>query len=158
MSASMREVRRNVCPLDCPDTCAILTTVQHGRAVEIRGDPDSPFTMGFLCGKVDKYLERVYHPNRLLYPMRRVGPKGAAAFARITWDEALDEIAARLRQADRRANRHRPHAGPDRALPPLALRRELPGGREGGRRLPLVPPRRGRALRVPRRNDLDAAA
>ncbi len=98
MGATSREVRRNVCPLDCPDTCAILTTVEDGRGVEIRGDPHSPFTMGFLCGKVDKYLERVYHPSRLLHPMRRVGPKGAAQFARITWDEALDEIAARLRQ------------------------------------------------------------
>ena len=130
----MREVRRNVSPFDCPDTCAILTTVEHGRAVTIRGDPDAPFSMGFLRGKVDKYLERVYHPNRLLYPMRRVGPTGAAAFARITWDEVLDEIAARLRQADRRADRHRPHAGPDRALPPLPVRGGRAGGREGRRR------------------------
>src|SRR5690242_13376986 len=74
----------------------MLVTVQDGRAIRVAGDPDHPFTRGFLCTKVNRYVERTYHPDRLLYPMRRVGPKGAGAFARISWDEALREIAERL--------------------------------------------------------------
>ena len=89
-------VVRGACPHDCPDTCAMLVTVQDGRAIRVAGDPDHPFTRGFLCTKVNRYVERTYHPDRLLYPMRRVGPKGAGAFARISWDEALREIAERL--------------------------------------------------------------
>src|SRR5258708_15124499 len=88
---------RVVCPHDCPDTCGMIVTVQDGRAVELRGDPEHPFTKGFLCQKVSRYLERVYHPERLLYPMKRVGPKGKGQFARITWDEAADTIASRFR-------------------------------------------------------------
>ena len=89
-------VVRGACPHDCPDTCAMLVTVQDGRAIRVAGDPEHPFTRGFLCTKVNRYVERTYHPDRLLYPMRRVGPKGAGAFARISWDEALGEIAERL--------------------------------------------------------------
>src|SRR5262245_3432375 len=85
-----------VCPHDCPDTCSMDVTVEDGRAVSLRGDPDRPFTAGFLCHKVSRYLERVYHRDRLLYPMRRVGPKGAGGFERISWDEALDEISQRF--------------------------------------------------------------
>src|SRR3984885_14868283 len=100
-----------VCSHDCPDSCGVLVTVDQltGRAVKVQGDPSHPVTRGFLCGKVAKYLERVYSPDRLLYPMRRKkgvpkGPAGygavrgreADAFERISWDEALDEIAARL--------------------------------------------------------------
>ncbi len=88
---------RAVCPHDCPDTCAMVVTVRDGRAVDLRGDPDHPFTRGFLCQKVSRYLERVYHPDRLLWPMKRVGPKGKGQFVRITWDEAADTIARRFR-------------------------------------------------------------
>ncbi|HEU4993299.1 MAG TPA: molybdopterin oxidoreductase family protein [Gemmatimonadaceae bacterium] len=89
-------VVRGGCPHDCPDTCAMLVTVEDGKAVRVAGDPDHPFTNGFLCAKVNRYVERTYHRDRLLYPMHRVGPKGSGQFARITWDEALDEIAERL--------------------------------------------------------------
>ena len=93
----MPEQKHSVCALDCPDTCALVLNIDEaGRATKIAGDPQHPITRGFLCGKVAKYLEREYHPNRLLYPMRRTGAKGAGRFARITWDEALDEIAQRL--------------------------------------------------------------
>lgn len=87
---------RGACPHDCPDTCAMLVTVERGRAVRVAGDPDHPFTRGFLCAKVNRYVERTYHRDRLLHPMRRVGPKGSGQFERISWDEALDEIASRL--------------------------------------------------------------
>jgi anaerobic selenocysteine-containing dehydrogenase len=96
VSAAETKTVRAVCPHDCPDTCGLLVTVENGRAVRLRGDPDHPFTQGFLCHKVSRYLERVYHPDRLLWPMKRVGPKGKGSFARITWDEALDTIARRF--------------------------------------------------------------
>ena len=89
---------RAVCPHDCPDTCGMVVTVRDGRAVELRGDPDHPFTRGFLCGKVAHYLDRVYHPERLQHPLKRVGPKGQGRFTRISWDEALDIIARRFRE------------------------------------------------------------
>ncbi|MCI0684806.1 MAG: molybdopterin oxidoreductase family protein [Gemmataceae bacterium] len=76
----------------------MLVTVENGRAIKLRGDPDHPFTRGFLCQKVSRYLERVYHPERLLYPQLRVGPKGAGEFRRASWDEALDLIAAKFRE------------------------------------------------------------
>jgi anaerobic selenocysteine-containing dehydrogenase len=96
-----------VCSHDCPDSCGVLVTVDEstGRAVKVQGDPSHPVTRGFLCGKVAKYLDRVYSPDRLLYPMRRKkgvakGPlpqgREAEAFERISWDEALDEVAAKL--------------------------------------------------------------
>ncbi|MDB5763579.1 MAG: molybdopterin oxidoreductase family protein [Herminiimonas sp.] len=88
---------RAVCPHDCPDTCALLVTVQDGIATEVRGDPDHPTTAGVLCTKVARYTERTYHKDRLLYPMKRVGKKGEGKFTRIGWDEALDTIAARLK-------------------------------------------------------------
>src|SRR5215472_745228 len=98
-----------VCTHDCPDSCGVLVTVDElsGRAVKIAGDPAHPVTRGFLCGKVARYLDRVYSPERLLHPMRRRAgvakgplPKGREAefFERISWDEALDEIAARLKK------------------------------------------------------------
>ncbi|HTD54766.1 MAG TPA: molybdopterin-dependent oxidoreductase [Silvibacterium sp.] len=97
-----------VCSHDCPDSCGVLVTIDDsGRATRIQGDPKHPVTRGFLCGKVAKYLDRVYSPDRLLYPMRRRAgvpkatlPQGREheAFERITWDEALDTIAARLQQ------------------------------------------------------------
>ena len=95
----MKRVVHAACPHDCPDACGTLITVEEGRATRIQGDPAHPVTQGFLCAKVAKYLDRVYSPDRVLYPMRRVAPKGtggAAAFRRIPWDEALDEIAGKL--------------------------------------------------------------
>lgn len=88
-----------VCPHDCPDTCGMVVTVDPatGRAVDLRGDKDHPFTRGFLCQKVNNYLDRVYHPDRLLYPMKRVGRKGEGKFERIGWDEAVATIATRFK-------------------------------------------------------------
>jgi anaerobic selenocysteine-containing dehydrogenase len=88
---------RAACPHDCPDTCAMLVTVENGVATKIQGDPSMPFTDGTLCTKVAHYLERTYSPDRLTHPLRRIGKKGKGEFRRITWDEALDEIAARLK-------------------------------------------------------------
>jgi anaerobic selenocysteine-containing dehydrogenase len=76
----------------------MIVTVRDGRAVELRGDAEHPFTRGFLCQKVSRYLERVYHKDRLLYPMKRVGPKGTGQFTRISWEEAIDTIAGRFRE------------------------------------------------------------
>jgi anaerobic selenocysteine-containing dehydrogenase len=89
---------RGVCPHDCPDTCGILTDVQDGEAVAVRGDPANPVTRGWLCAKVRPYLDHVYHPGRLMSPLRRTGPKGTGRWARITWEEALAEIADRWSQ------------------------------------------------------------
>src|SRR5271165_5040084 len=130
----MKQVVHAACPHDCPDACGVLITVEDGRATKIQGDPEHPVTRGFLCAKVAKYLDRVYSPDRVLYPMRRIGPKGPVAgqrscaphdrvkdpvphnqkqsphrqephqhnpdpqtWRRISWDEALDEIASRFR-------------------------------------------------------------
>ena len=122
------------CPHDCPDACGVLITVQDGRATKIQGDPAHPVTRGFLCAKVAKYLDRVYSPDRVLYPMRRVAPKGPLerhqsvappgrpvgagptrpeslrAFERISWDEALDEIVTRFQKIAR-------EFGPEAILP-----------------------------------------
>src|SRR3954470_23404730 len=92
------ETVHSVCALDCPDCCSMLVQVENGRATRLRGDPNHPVTQGFLCGKVARYLEREYSPERLLYPQKRVGAKGEGRFERITWDEALDAIAAGLDQ------------------------------------------------------------
>ncbi|MEM9007142.1 MAG: molybdopterin-dependent oxidoreductase, partial [Cyanobacteria bacterium P01_F01_bin.86] len=86
------EVIYGACPHDCPDTCSMLVTVEEGRATKVEGNPDHPFTQGTLCGKVSDYLDRVYSQDRLLYPMRRVGPKGSGQFERISWEEALTTI------------------------------------------------------------------
>jgi molybdopterin guanine dinucleotide-containing S/N-oxide reductase-like protein len=107
----VKKVVHAACPHDCPDACGVLITVEDGRATKIQGDPTHPVTRGFLCAKVAKYLDRVYSPERLLYPMRRVACKGPVAGAtnagegaratqtwqRISWDEALDQITARFR-------------------------------------------------------------
>jgi anaerobic selenocysteine-containing dehydrogenase len=122
-----KQIVHAACPHDCPDACGVLITVQDGRATKIQGDPEHPVTRGFLCAKVAKYLDRVYSPGRVLYPMRRVaakGPRSAIGAAksqrsfaphgqpgaavptqaeidqtwqRISWDEALDDITSRLR-------------------------------------------------------------
>src|SRR4029453_13369018 len=95
------EIVKAACPHDCPDTCAMLVTVERraGRRVAVRvaGDPAHPPTQGVLCTKVSRYLERTYHPDRLLHPLKRVGRKGEGRFVRVPWDEALADIAARLR-------------------------------------------------------------
>jgi anaerobic selenocysteine-containing dehydrogenase len=88
---------RATCPHDCPDTCAMLVTVKDGVATEVKGDPDHPNTAGALCTKVSRYVERTYHAERLLYPQKRIGRKGEGKFARISWDEALDIIATKLK-------------------------------------------------------------
>jgi molybdopterin guanine dinucleotide-containing S/N-oxide reductase-like protein len=117
---AMKKVVHAACPHDCPDACGVLITVENGRATKIEGDPAHPVTRGFLCAKVAKYLDRVYSPERVMYPMRRVAAKGitetpslarhgllksvprravfdSQAFQRISWDEALDEIATRFK-------------------------------------------------------------
>jgi anaerobic selenocysteine-containing dehydrogenase len=93
---SGRHVVRGACPHDCPDTCALLTTVEDGRAVGVRGAPDHPATGGVLCTKVARYLERTYSDARLLHPMKRIGRKGEGRFERISWDDALGTIAERF--------------------------------------------------------------
>ena len=96
-SSKLRTVY-GACPHDCPDCCALETQVdEQGRAVIVRGRHDHPVTRGWLCAKVNRYLERVYHPDRLLYPMRRVGPKGSGQFERISWDDAIEEITSHWR-------------------------------------------------------------
>lgn len=83
------------CPHDCPDTCSIVATVDEGRVLGVRGNPDHPYTAGRLCVKVNHYEERVHSPDRVLHPLRRVGAKGEGRFERISWDEALAEIGTR---------------------------------------------------------------
>jgi anaerobic selenocysteine-containing dehydrogenase len=100
MKSSLRV--RGACPLDCPDTCGVITEVQDGRAVGFSGDPDHPITRGWLCAKVRPYLDHVYHPGRLQYPLERVGPKGGGKWRRITWAEALATIADRWRDISAR--------------------------------------------------------
>ena len=125
----MKQIVKAACPHDCPDACGVLITVLDGRATRIQGDPEHPVTRGFLCAKVAKYLDRVYSPDRVLYPMRRIGPKGPgqllrepslagptsgktgqkwgthasdnAGWQRISWDEALDQITSRFRAISR---------------------------------------------------------
>jgi anaerobic selenocysteine-containing dehydrogenase len=118
----MKQIVKSACPHDCPDACGVLITVEDGRATRIQGDPEHPVTRGFLCAKVAKYLDRVYSPDRVMYPMRRVGLKGPFAggsaratqiglpafptqtqqvWHRISWDEALETITSRFREISR---------------------------------------------------------
>ena len=89
---------KGACPHDCPDTCATITEVRDGQALRFYADAEHPVTQGWLCAKVRPYLDRVYSPDRLLYPLRRVGPKGGGDWERISWDEAVDEIARNWRK------------------------------------------------------------
>jgi anaerobic selenocysteine-containing dehydrogenase len=101
-SGGKRRVLRSVCPLDCPDCCSLLVTLEGDRVVEVDGNPDHPVTRGAICAKVRSMPDRIHHPERILYPMRRVGPKGsadAAAFRRISWEEAYREIVGRMNEA-----------------------------------------------------------
>jgi anaerobic selenocysteine-containing dehydrogenase len=88
---------RGACPHDCPDACALLTTVENGVATKVQGNPEHRHTDGVLCTKVSRYTERTYHAERILHPLRRIGPKGSGRFERVTWDQALTDIAQRLR-------------------------------------------------------------
>lgn len=90
-------VIRAAYPHDCPDTCAMLVTVENGKAIKVAGDPEHPPTSGALCAKVSRYTERTYHPDRVLTPLKRVGPKGKGSFELISWEQAIAEISARLR-------------------------------------------------------------
>lgn len=85
------------CPHDCPDTCSLLTTVEGGIATRVQGNPDHPHTGGVLCNKVSRYTERTYHPERLLHPLKRSGPKGSGRFEPVSWEAAMAGIAARLK-------------------------------------------------------------
>lgn len=93
---------KTVCPLDCPDSCGMIATVRDGRVVSLQGDPDHPYTRGFICRKMRRYPERVHAGDRLLHPQVRVGVKGEGRFARISWDEAWDILVARLGEVVRR--------------------------------------------------------
>jgi anaerobic selenocysteine-containing dehydrogenase len=95
------------CPHDCPDTCSMLVKVQDGKVTGVQGNPVHPFTQGRLCAKTNQYQERVYHPDRLLYPLRRTGPKGSGQFERISWETALNAIGERWKDI---ITRHGPTA------------------------------------------------
>ncbi|GEL40445.1 molybdopterin oxidoreductase [Methylorubrum extorquens] len=95
-SVSEAVTRLGACPHDCPDTCSMIYTVENGRLIDVRGNPDHPMTRGALCGKLKDFDRHHYNPDRILYPMRRTGPKGSGQFERITWDEALAEIHRRF--------------------------------------------------------------
>src|SRR5436190_7856240 len=84
------------CHHDCPDSCGWVVTVEDGVATKLRGNPAHPYSQGELCPKVNRFLDRVYSPDRILHPLRRSGAKGSGQFERVSWDEALREIAARL--------------------------------------------------------------
>jgi anaerobic selenocysteine-containing dehydrogenase len=88
-------VIRTVCAHDCPDMCSLLAHVEDGRLIRVQGDPDQPFTAGFVCAKVNREPELVHSPDRVKTPLRRVGPKGAGQFTAVSWDAALDEIVSR---------------------------------------------------------------
>jgi len=108
----MQHEIRGVCPHNCPDTCGWVVTVDSasGRPIRIQGDPQHPYTRGWLCTKVNRYLEFVLHPERLTQPLRRIGARGEGRFVPISWDEALDEIVSRWRSVLR-------EDGPEAILP-----------------------------------------
>src|SRR3954451_8296279 len=92
-------VIETACPLDCPDACSLAVTVQHGKVITIDGSRKNPVTDGYICAKVRKFADRVYGPDRLLYPAVRSGRKGAGTFTRIGWDEAIELVASRFEEA-----------------------------------------------------------
>src|SRR5918995_7038940 len=97
------DTRLSACPHDCPSTCALDVEVIDGRYIgRVRGAEDNTYTAGVICAKVARYAERIHHPDRLLHPLVRTGPKGSGQFARIGWDEALDLVAERFLDAERR--------------------------------------------------------
>ncbi len=92
------KIQSSTCPMDCPDTCALEVEVRDGRVQRLGGSQEDQLTKGFICSKVRRFARRVYHPDRILYPMRRVGRKGSGQFERISWDDAIAEIAARFNE------------------------------------------------------------
>src|SRR3954469_25288736 len=95
------DIRHSTCPHDCPSACALDIEVIEGKSIgRVRGSKQQSYTAGVVCATVARYSERIHHPDRLLDPMRRAGPKGSGQFVRISWDEALDEIAARFDQCE----------------------------------------------------------
>ena len=93
----------SACPHDCPSTCALEVEILDERTIgRVRGAPDNSYTAGVICAKVARYAERVHHPDRLLHPLRRHGPKGTGEFVPISWDDALDLVAERLLAAEAR--------------------------------------------------------
>src|SRR6187200_1345667 len=90
------KVVESACPLDCPDSCSLTVTVRSGRVIALDGAHANPVTNGYICAKVRRFGERVYGPDRLLYPAVRVGRKGEGQFKRVTWDEALELVATRF--------------------------------------------------------------
>lgn len=109
-SPTHRQTVETACPLDCPDSCSLAVTVEDGRVVKVDGARQNPITEGYICAKVRRLPERIYGAERLLYPAVRVGPKGNAAMSRVTWEEAIDLVAGRLREA-------REHWGGESILP-----------------------------------------
>ncbi|HEX3938524.1 MAG TPA: molybdopterin-dependent oxidoreductase, partial [Xanthobacteraceae bacterium] len=98
-----QRIAASVCPHDCPSTCALEVEVFDARTIgRIRGAPDNAYTAGVICAKVARYAERVHHPDRLLAPLRRVGPKGSGEFASVSWDDALDLVAEAFTRAEAR--------------------------------------------------------
>ena len=96
-------IGHSACPHDCPSTCALEVEVLDDRTIgRVRGAPDNTYTSGVICAKVARYAERIHHPDRLLKPMRRVGPKGSGQYAPIGWDDALDLVAEKFLEAERR--------------------------------------------------------
>src|SRR5438094_2384026 len=96
-------VVETACPLDCPDACSLAVTVHHGKVIEIDGSEKNPVTSGFICAKVRKFADRVYGPDRLLYPGVRIGRKGDGRFKRVSWDEALSLVVERMACAKQEA-------------------------------------------------------
>jgi len=95
-------IKHSTCPHDCPSACGLDIEVIDGQSIgRVRGSKQQTYTAGVVCAKVARYAERIHHPERLMHPVRRIGPKGSGQFERITWDEALDEIAAKFNEAER---------------------------------------------------------
>src|SRR6202023_2490907 len=95
------DIRHSTCPHDCPSACALDVEVIDGSTIgRVRGSKLQSYTAGVVCAKVARYAERIHHPDRLMHPLRRTGPKGSGQFARISWGQALDEIAVRFNQAE----------------------------------------------------------
>lgn len=88
--------KRAVCAKDCPDTCGLLAKVENGRITSVKGDPQHPYTNGFICNKASYFPEHVHSPARITKPLKRVGPKGFGGFKQISWDQALEETSSRM--------------------------------------------------------------
>ena len=94
----MNDIKKTVCGLDCPDSCGLIATLQEGKVVSLEGDPDHPFTNGFICSKMRNYHKRLYAEQRILYPQVRIGPKGKGEFKRISWDEAWEILVSKMKE------------------------------------------------------------